>query len=488
MHRSPQNPAGISKPKPKRVITEARKIQNREAQRAYRQRQKERLRAAKESQEHRSSPSAYHHLRPHPPLVERSPDVSSNPSLYSWNYPIQVYPGPGDGEIVHPHVHHPFHLSEPAARSDPLPSLHTTPPDSHGHSPAPSNPIGSFPDTHPQLHAYPPPPHGAAAAPAGMADLSAAQGVFHSLDFFQTSSSDADVDSYVSSLDEFLGPIDEHLLMSFQAQDPNNPPPPSASLPSQQHHHQQHPTPRPDHDYAHDQDTTPEHDPTPGAKKKDEIPNDTPSPEAESLPLHSPAIEPSDHTTTTTTTTTTTSTSQTQDSSPLADPYANRLDTLRSFFLAGTMQNAESLGMSIEQFFGLNCSSLGSPFYQDLGSAAGAASTDPKTLLAAVVAANPFVPTHLRPTLPQILIQHHPLFDLIPMAELRSRAIILGAAVPGLVDMGDLKMDIIDGGLVCKGGGSGSGQPWDLRSWQVAPWFSKKWRLLMDGEGGDLYG
>ena len=52
-------------------------------------------------------------------------------------------------------------------------------------------------------------------------------------------------------------------------------------------------------------------------------------------------------------------------------------------------------------------------------------------------------------------------------------------------------MDIIRGGLVCRHDrskielGNGNGQPWDMRSWEAAPWFVKKWKILIDGEEGE---
>ncbi|KAL4783917.1 hypothetical protein BJX76DRAFT_328866 [Aspergillus varians] len=468
------NPAAGSKPRPKRVITEARKIQNREAQRAYRQRQKERQKAQKELYDQRSSSAYQQLLRPHPPAVENSPDLTlshppANPSYStppSWNFPLQALPL--DGEIAPPHLHVPL-----AEASDPLPNMTagSTPDGSHS-----SHSIG-ISEPHSQTYSFPSHP--------GMDDLDAHNNVFPGLDaLFPPSSSD--LDEHVSSLetlDDLLGPLDEQLLLSFQAQahdnanldpnlDPNlnpnpninnissinaypAPPPPATPLPSQS-------APSPP-DSSSSSSPSPEAETTTSPNSND---NDNDN--------HHHNHHPSDNPT------------------ALPDPYSNKLSTLQTFFLSGTMHNAECLGMSIEQFFSLNCASLGSPFYQPLPPSVASASIDPKTLLASVIAANPFVPVHLRPTLPQILIQHHPIFDLIPLAGLRSRAIILSAAAPQVVDMVELKKDIIQGGIVCKGAGSGngggSGQPWDLRSWEVAPWFWKKWRLLLNGEeGGDLW-
>ncbi|GKZ38292.1 hypothetical protein AbraIFM66950_010393 [Aspergillus brasiliensis] len=64
-----QTPGAQPKPKfsrPKRVITEARKLQNREAQRAYRQRQKERLQSNRARTGEKACSSRYQQLQPYP--------------------------------------------------------------------------------------------------------------------------------------------------------------------------------------------------------------------------------------------------------------------------------------------------------------------------------------------------------------------------------------------------------------------------------------
>lgn len=411
---------------------------------------------------------------------ESTPGLHAAPAAYppppSLRFPVQGL----DGEILTPSTHaHPHHLPIAAAGPDPLPL--------HPHPISVTTPDGSSSMSldEPIQHSQP--------YPGSIQPGLDAQNVFHDLDaFFPASGSD--LESHVSSIDDLLGPIDEDLLLSFQGTPEHNPnsypaspiplshPPPALAMPLPS---QTAPSPRassspeividPDLDAEAEPDPDclappappppPQSQPRPQSNQsKNDPPNFNKPPD--SSRNHNP--NSNSHTDT--------------DTKQLADPYINKLNTLRTFFLTGTMYNAECLGMSVDQFFGLNCTSLGSPWYQEVQSA----STDPKSLLGEVIAANPFIPTHLRPTLPQILIQHHPLFDLIPMADLRSRAIILSATLPHLVDMADLKMDIIDGGLVCKPGAEG-GQPWDLRSWEVSPWFWKKWKLLLDGEGGGLW-
>lgn len=116
-----------------------------------------------------------------------------------------------------------------------------------------------------------------------------------------------------------------------------------------------------------------------------------------------------------------------------------------------------------------------SPFYRPT-----TPTDDPKALLAAT--ASLAIPAHLQPTLPQILFPHHPCFDLLPFPVLRARAITLAAVTPQLTNLFDLKKDIIEDGLIYNRKNNGSKQPWDMRSWEAAPRFLDKWRLLIDGD------
>lgn len=169
----------------------------------------------------------------------------------------------------------------------------------------------------------------------------------------------------------------------------------------------------------------------------------------------------------------------------LTDPYQNAISFSQVTILNICAQNAECLGMAPEDFISDNCLSLCSPFYRP-----ASASDDPSALLAAV--SRPYTPKFLQPTLSQILFPHHPIFDLIPIPAFRERAIMLATTSPALLNSLELKQDIICGGLVCWGTRHGSnhggkGQPWDVRSWEAAPWFLKKWRLLVGGKDGDLW-
>ncbi|KAL4789057.1 hypothetical protein BDV19DRAFT_40089 [Aspergillus venezuelensis] len=486
------------KPKAKRVITEARKIQNREAQRAYRLRQKERQRAQSQkeavateqsSSTSNCSSSAYPELRPHPP-VGSFPDSVIPIPLSSWSFPVQDVdvdvgvPGSGpavvedqgnaNGEIISPqapdlNLTRALNLNLTAdPLSVPLPEYNLVTPDESIGVPEEPHNFPGFVDMEMDMQNDP---------------------LISGLELFPHSSSD--LESHVSSMDDYF-PIDDQLLLSFQQGSSNI----QTDI---------------NYDYTSNQPVPRSNQTSKPISKSANRPKPTTRPTTTAnKPTKSKAILQSNAASLSTSTTT--PNPKPNNPNPklptLPNPHTNHLTPLATFFLTGTMYNAHCLGMSIEQFFSLECNSLGSPFYQRVASA----STDPKTLLASVIAANPFIPTHLRPTLPQILIEHHPIFDLIPLAGLRSRAIIISATMPGLVDMLELKKDIISGGLVCRGTGAGkqekgsgifqmgmglglgvgSGQPWDLRSWEVSDWFWNKWRLLLDGEGegsgGDLWG
>ncbi|GFG18968.1 hypothetical protein IFM5058_09560 [Aspergillus udagawae] len=152
------------------------------------------------------------------------------------------------------------------------------------------------------------------------------------------------------------------------------------------------------------------------------------------------------------------------------------LFTTYTLLLTACVYNAAALGISIDQFSSYNCMSLCSPFYRPYTTM----SADPSSLLATVT--RPAIPVHLRPTLPQVLFPHHPLLDLLPLPTLRAKAITFAATAPSILDAVEFKRDIVErGGIVCSSD-SAAMQPWDMRAWTIAPWFSRKWRLLSESE------
>lgn len=165
----------------------------------------------------------------------------------------------------------------------------------------------------------------------------------------------------------------------------------------------------------------------------------------------------------------------------LPDMYMNFLWPSRTSLFTAGLQNAITLGITVQD---LMTPKYRSPFYRPTSPA-----DDPSTLVA--LASNLAFPLQLQPTLPQILFPHHAFLDLIPLPNFRARAISLGAAIPRLFNAIDLKIDVVGNeGIryigVTNGGCIVNGDPWDVRSWKVEPWFLKKWRLLLVDENHGL--
>ncbi|KIW16727.1 hypothetical protein PV08_03916 [Exophiala spinifera] len=122
----------------------------------------------------------------------------------------------------------------------------------------------------------------------------------------------------------------------------------------------------------------------------------------------------------------------------------------------------------------------------------------------------------LRPTPAQLLLPHPSYLDCIVFPFVREAAIL--ASAKGQLDHVGLFMDLMNGGMVCWGGGSGASTraarrdmgdgsstrcssrggmrrdvAWDTRSWEAKKWFLKKWEWLVGSEEeeerrGDLFG
>ncbi|KAL2392119.1 hypothetical protein ABEF93_002054 [Exophiala dermatitidis] len=170
----------------------------------------------------------------------------------------------------------------------------------------------------------------------------------------------------------------------------------------------------------------------------------------------------------------------------LPDPWCNNIQFNSTTIFNAFLTIALRLGFNLRELVDAkNClnAATRSPFYCPT-----TPQNDPQALLAA--AQLPFAPSNLQPTLPQILIPHHPFLDLIPFPAIRASAITLAAAMPNAFSMTELKKDVyVHGALICwvGGRGIGSSQPWDPRSWEAAPWFLHKWRLLLGGETGEMW-
>ncbi|GKZ21816.1 hypothetical protein AbraCBS73388_007731 [Aspergillus brasiliensis] len=373
-----QTPGAQPKPKfsrPKRVITEARKLQNREAQRAYRQRQKERLQSNRARTGEKACSSRYQQLQPYPTPKNVEGESSSSPAPEGF----------GQSYILPDAPKSPFCsvsgtiLSVSTTSSEPLPATQSIS----------SSGVGPYAGVGPLERLL------SNLTPNWSLNVDYPLAEFNGQPFFPTPAEVNDESA-------------EHFVASISS---------STSAYTSKYSQQG----------------------------------------------HNPYFNTS--------------------STYVADPYKNCLQPPKTNLFSACLYNASTIGIGIEDFFSYNCMSLCSPFYRP-----AASSTDPQKLLSEVSTTYPLVPAHLRPTLPQILIPHHPLFDLIPIPIFRSRAIILSSAVPHLVNIFELKGDIVEGGLLCLGSGSGSGQPWEVGSWEVAPWFFKKWKLLLDRHGRDLWG
>ncbi|KAH6884152.1 hypothetical protein B0T10DRAFT_135315 [Thelonectria olida] len=182
-----------------------------------------------------------------------------------------------------------------------------------------------------------------------------------------------------------------------------------------------------------------------------------------------------------------------------ADIYASAPHAIRNtlqlapnrVFAAG-LENAMVLGFDLEKLLECNGDYV-SPFYQSNANP----HSDPLALISASTSlvsssnggAN--IPIHLRPTMAQVLVPHPAGLDLIPIPFFRERAIMLSVAMPGTFSMWELQKDIFsrDGLMFWQPTrlelGSKSGcpmfQPWDMRSWEAAPWFLEKWCMIFGG-------
>ncbi|GAW25072.1 hypothetical protein SAMD00023353_0103180 [Rosellinia necatrix] len=143
------------------------------------------------------------------------------------------------------------------------------------------------------------------------------------------------------------------------------------------------------------------------------------------------------------------------------------------------LTNAICIGLDLTE---LMCCELPciSPFYRPMAQMDG----DPGALVAA--SSHDSLPASLRPTPAQILIPHHASLDLVPLPRLRERAILMCAALPHVFSLWEMKLDIYTrNALECRGRDTPSGvvsRPWDMRSWQAAPWFMSKWKMVVDAD------
>ncbi|KAF4637668.1 hypothetical protein G7Y89_g421 [Cudoniella acicularis] len=169
-------------------------------------------------------------------------------------------------------------------------------------------------------------------------------------------------------------------------------------------------------------------------------------------------------------------------SSKLSNPHINTLTLLKTSTLQAYLTIARSMSIHIPDLYLHDCPS---PFHKPDLAAKGA---DFQTLAISYHFSN--IPPNLHPTSAQILHPHHPWLDLIPFPTLRERAITLSAMNPPLIEVNDLKNDIfMNDGLFCWRNSKREGgmQPWEMRSWEAELWFLKKWWILLGGEEADVW-
>ncbi|KAM6483825.1 hypothetical protein HDV62DRAFT_307750 [Trichoderma sp. SZMC 28011] len=141
-------------------------------------------------------------------------------------------------------------------------------------------------------------------------------------------------------------------------------------------------------------------------------------------------------------------------------------------FLAATLAIAASIGVTSEDYL----NDRPSPFY---------VFSNATSIQTAAHYFEQTVKPHLRPSLTQLSQPHASYLDLIIFPHFRERAVTFATNDPCLLDQQELFDDMISGGLTCWGnadngvGTRGNGVPWDMRSWEAKPWFTRKWWFLL---------
>lgn len=168
----------------------------------------------------------------------------------------------------------------------------------------------------------------------------------------------------------------------------------------------------------------------------------------------------------------------------LPNVYANNLRLKQFTTIAALRASIESLGLTFSM---LSNPETESPFYR------GPLSKD---VAGMVITKEKFddVAPHLRPTIAQIRHRHHPYLDGLPFPTLRERIIEACSLESPILDEEELCDDLEKGGLICWGSylgdgncATGSGAPWDFRSWEAQPWFLRKWWFFIGGSQGELF-
>jgi hypothetical protein len=168
----------------------------------------------------------------------------------------------------------------------------------------------------------------------------------------------------------------------------------------------------------------------------------------------------------------------------LPNIYASNLRLKQFTTISALRASVESLGLTFDM---LSNPDTESPFYR------GSLSKDAAEMIIAKEKFDGVAP-HLRPTIAQIRHRHHPYLDALPFPTLRERIIEACSLESPILDEEDLCDDLEKGGLICWGSylgdgnlATGSGAPWDYRSWEAQPWFLRKWWFFIGGSQGELF-
>jgi hypothetical protein len=168
----------------------------------------------------------------------------------------------------------------------------------------------------------------------------------------------------------------------------------------------------------------------------------------------------------------------------LPDIYSNNLRLKQFTTVSALRASAESLGLTLGMLSSPDCESQ---FYR------GPLLRDAAQMFITTEKFDHVVP-HLRPTVAQVRHRHHPYLDVLPFPTLRERIIEACSIDSPILDEEDLCDDLQKDGLICWGSylgdgnlATGSGAPWDYRSWEAQPWFLKKWWFFIGGSQGELF-
>ncbi|PNP59010.1 hypothetical protein THARTR1_01258 [Trichoderma harzianum] len=166
----------------------------------------------------------------------------------------------------------------------------------------------------------------------------------------------------------------------------------------------------------------------------------------------------------------------------LPDLHANTIRITQMSFVAAVLYNATMLGISAPEMFAHDTESH---FYASRKTLDGM-----EDVADQVAFIN--IKDDLKPTQNQLTHRHHPYIDTLPFRTFRERLIALINAEPSIINMDELCHDLQSDGVICWGSGAGtgtghSGAPWDIRSWEVRPWFLKKYWMITEGIEGEMY-